>query len=207
MPLRVTFLTCFALAALVSALAAAEIPPGTHLLLRMENSLSTRTAKEGDYVYLKTASPVSANGQIIVPVGSYVQGVVAQTKRSGRVTGKAELAIRLETLTLAQGQVVKFAPHLSSVDSGDSGQKVTGKENVVEQAPTRGKDAERIAILAGSGASIGGIADRSWKGAGIGAAAGGAVGLATVLLTRGKEVELRQGSTLDVVFDRPVAIE
>jgi hypothetical protein len=33
------------------------------------------------------------------------------------------------------------------------------------------------------------------------------VGLATVLLTRGKEVELRQGSTLDVVFDRPVSLE
>jgi type IV secretion system protein VirB10 len=177
------------------------------MLLRMENSLSTRTAKEGDYVYLKTASPISADGQIIVPVGSYVQGVVAQTKRSGRVTGRAELAIRLETLTFAQGKVVKFAPHLNSVDSGDSGQKVTGKENVVEQGATKGKDAERIAILAGTGASIGGIADRSWKGAGIGAAAGGAVGLATVLLTRGKEVELRQGSTLDVVFDRPVAIE
>jgi type IV secretion system protein VirB10 len=207
MILSATILTCFALAALQSAAQAADIPPGAHMLLRMENSLSTRTAKEGDYVYLKTASPISADGQIIVPVGSYVQGVVAQTKRSGRVTGRAELAIRLETLTFAQGKVVKFAPHLNSVDSGDSGQKVTGKENVVEQGATKGKDAERIAILAGTGASIGGIADRSWKGAGIGAAAGGAVGLATVLLTRGKEVELRQGSTLDVVFDRPVALE
>ena len=207
MILRATILTCFALAALQSAAQAADIPPGAHMLLRMENSLSTRTAKEGDYVYLKTASPISADGQIIVPVGSYVQGVVAQTKRSGCVTGRAELAIRLETLTFAQGKVVKFAPHLNSVDSGDSGQKVTGKENVVEQGATKGKDAERIAILAGTGASIGGIADRSWKGAGIGAAAGGAVGLATVLLTRGKEVELRQGSTLDVVFDRPVALE
>jgi hypothetical protein len=77
----------------------------------------------------------------------------------------------------------------------------------VEQAPTVGKDAARIAILTGTGASIGGIADRSWTGAGIGAAAGSAVGLATVLLTRGKEVELRQGSTLDVVFDRPIVIE
>jgi hypothetical protein len=26
-------------------------------------------------------------------------------------------------------------------------------------------------------------------------------------LTRGREVELRQGSTLDVVFDRPITIE
>jgi len=204
MSIRTGILSCFALAAMVSA---AEIPQGSHLLLRMENSLSTRTAKEGDYVYLRSASPIVVDGRIIVPVGSYVQGVVAETKRSGRVSGRAELAIRLETLTLAQGQVVKFAPHLNSVDSGDSGQKVTGTENKVEQAPTVGKDAARIAILTGTGASIGGIADRSWTGAGIGAAAGSAVGLATVLLTRGKEVELRQGSTLDVVFDRPIVIE
>jgi hypothetical protein len=204
MSIRTGLLSCFALAAVVTA---AEIPQGSHLLLRMENSLSTRTAKEGDYVYLRSASPIVVDGRIIVPVGSYVQGVVAETKRSGRVSGRAELAIRLETLTLAQGQVVKFAPHLNSVDSGDSGQKVTGTENKVEQAPTVGKDAARIAILTGTGASIGGIADRSWTGAGIGAAAGSAVGLATVLLTRGKEVELRQGSTLDVVFDRPIVIE
>jgi hypothetical protein len=204
MSIRMGLLPCFALAAVVSA---AEIPQGSHLLLRMENSLSTRTAKEGDYVYLRSASPITVDGKIIVPVGSYVQGVVAETKRSGRVSGRAELAIRLETLTLAQGQVVKFAPHLNSVDSGDSGQKVAGTENKVEQAPTVGKDAARIAILTGTGASIGGIADRSWTGAGIGAAAGSAVGLATVLLTRGKEVELRQGSTLDVVFDRPIVIE
>jgi hypothetical protein len=207
MQLSTMFLSGWALAALASAAGAADIPQGSHLLLRMENSLSTRTAREGDYVYLRSASPIAVDGQIVVPVGSYVQGVVAETKRSGRVTGRAELAIRLETLTLTQGKVVKFAPHLSSVDSGDSGQKVVGKENVVEQAPTRGKDAARIAILAGTGASIGGIAARSWTGAGIGGAAGSAVGLATVLLTRGKEVELRQGSTLDVVFDRPIVIE
>jgi len=206
MPFRTMFL--FSLAwTLASMAGAAEIPQGSHLLLRMENSLTTRTAREGDYVYLRSASPISVDGQIIVPVGSYVQGVVAQTRRSGRVTGRAELAIRLETLTLTQGKVVKFAPHLSSVDSGTSGQKVTGTENRVEQAPSRGQDAARIAILAGSGAAIGGIAARSWSGAGIGGAAGSAVGLATVLLTRGREVELRQGSTLDVVFDRPIAIE
>ena len=41
----------------------------------------------------------------------------------------------------------------------------------------------------------------------IGAGAGTAVGLATVLLTRGREVELRQGSTIDVVFDRPIPVD
>jgi hypothetical protein len=195
------------LSVLASVASAAEIPQGAHVLLRMENSVNTRTAKEGDFVYLRTAFPIASSGDIAVPAGSYVQGAVSMSKQSGRVKGRAQLAIRLETLTLASGKVYKFSPHLSSVDSGETGQKVEGAENTVEQAPGKGQDAERIAILAGSGAAIGGIADRSWKGAGIGAGVGSAVGLATVLLTRGKEVELRQGSTLDVVFDRPVALE
>jgi type IV secretion system protein VirB10 len=193
----------------VAALAAygAEIPQGAHVLLRMENSINTRTAQEGDFVYLRTASPISMGGQIAVPSGSYVQGVVTESKRSGRVKGRAQLAIRLESLTLESGKVFKFSPHLSSVDSGETGQKVAGQEHAIEQAPDTGKDAQRIAIWAGSGAALGGLTDRSWKGAGIGAGAGAAVGLATVLLTRGNEVELRHGATLDVVFDRPVALE
>jgi hypothetical protein len=195
------------LLALPLLMGAVEIPQGAHVLLKMENSLNTRTAQAGDYIYLRTGSPISTGGEIVVPVGSYVQGVVTQAKRSGRMAGRAQLAIRLETLTLASGKSFKFSPHLSAVESGETGQKVVGKEGVVEQAPGHGEDAKQIAILAGSGAAVGGLADRSWKGAGIGSGVGSAVGLATVLLTRGKEVELRQGATLDVVFDRPVAIE
>jgi type IV secretion system protein VirB10 len=186
---------------------AAEIPQGAHVMLRMENSISTRTAKGGDYVYLRTGSPISVAGNIILPVGSYVQGVVTNAKRSGRVKGRAELAIRLETITLPSGPVYKFSPKLTSVDSGAGDQKVAGKENSVQEGPNHGQDAARIAILAGYGAATGAVVDRSISGAGIGAGVGGAVGLATVLLSRGREVELRQGSSLDVIFDRPVALE
>ena len=188
------------------AVHAAEIPKNTHVLLRLINSISTRTAQEGTQVYMRTASPISDGSRIIVPVGSYVQGTVLVSKRSGKVSGRAQLAIRLDVLTLPGGETLKFSPHLSAVDDGGSAQKVANDEGLVEQGGTVGKDMQRIAILAGSGASIGGIADRSWTGAGIGAGAGGAVGLATTLLTRGKEVELRQGSSLDVVFDRPLTV-
>jgi hypothetical protein len=188
------------------AASAADIPAGEHVLLRMVNSVSTRTAKAGDQVYLQTASPIAAGGQILVPVGTYVQGTVQESKRSGRVKGRAEIALHLETLTFASGQAFKIAPHLASVDSGPTGQTIDN-EGAIKQSSTKLKDAGRIAILAGTGAAIGGIATRSWTGAGIGGAAGGAVGLATVLLTRGKEVDLRAGSTLDVVFDRALPLE
>jgi hypothetical protein len=186
---------------------AADIPQGTHLLLRMENSINTRTAQEGDYAYMRTESPITAEGRIIVPTGSYVQGIVTQSKRSGRVSGRAQLGIRIDTLTLASGKVFKISPHVNSVDGNDTGQTVDGRENTVKQGGTKGQDAKQIAILAGGGASIGGLADRSWKGAGIGAGVGTGVGIATALLTRGREVELRRGTSFDVVFDRPITLD
>jgi len=196
-----------ALAVLSFSAGAAEIPKGTHVLLRMMNSISTRTAAEGNQVYLQTATPVAVNGEMVVPPGTYVQGSVSHAKRGGRVKGRAELGIRLETMTFAGGKMVKISPRLGTVDSGENGQKVDDKESQVKAGTTRGKDAGQVAILAGTGAAIGGLADRSFKGAGIGGGVGTAVGLARVLLTRGNEVELRQGTTLDVVFDRDVVIE
>ena|SRR5882724_9048222 len=199
---RAALLFCLPLIAI-----AAEIPKGTHVLLKMVNSINTRTAEEGNQVYLQTASPIAVDGQILVPTGAYVQGSVSRAKHSGRVSGRAELAIRIESLTLPSGKTFKISPRLTAVDANESDQKVESVENTVKQGADYSKDAQRVAILAGSGAGLGGLTDRSWKGAGIGAGAGSAVGLATVLLTRGREVELKQGSTLDVVFDRPIALE
>jgi type IV secretion system protein VirB10 len=187
--------------------AAAEIPQGSHVALHLVNSLSTRTAKEGDYVYMRTATPIAAEGRIVVPVGTYVQGVVTRSRRSGRVSGKAELAIRIETMTLASGQVIQVSPHLNSVDSAGSTQKVDPAENDIKQGSGHDADAARVATLSGTGAAVGGLAERTWTGAGIGAGAGAGVGLATVLLTRGREIELRQGSSVDVVFERAVPVD
>jgi type IV secretion system protein VirB10 len=191
---------------LVGGLSATEIPRGTHALVRMVNSVSTRTAREGDYVYMRTASPIVSGGQIVVPVDSYVQGVVTSSRRSGRVKGRAELAIRIEKLTLPGGKTVQIAPHLSSVDSEGTTQQVD-KEGAVKQGSSKAADAGRIAETAGAGAAIGGLADSGWKGAGIGAGVGSGVGLATVLLTRGREVDLKPGTSIDVVFERAVPLE
>jgi len=184
-----------------------EIPQGSHALLRLINSISTKTAREGDYIYFRTATPIVADGAVLVPAESYVQGVVTRSIRSGRVSGRAELAIRIDTLTLNSGKIVKLNPTLASVEAGEGEQKVVGRENEIKEGSSHGADAVKIAGTAGAGAAIGGLADHSWKGAGIGSAVGSGVGLATVLLTRGREIELKQGSTIDVVFERPVPIE
>src|SRR5260370_15613390 len=82
---------------------AAEIPQGTHVLLRMVNSVSTRTAKAGDSVYMQTASPIAAGGGIILPINRYVTGVVSVAQPRGRAVRPAALGIALDTLTRPYG--------------------------------------------------------------------------------------------------------
>ena len=204
------YLACLAFAAALAA--AAEIPSGSHVLLRMQSTVNTRTAKVGDFVYLRTDTPISDGKQIVVPMGSHVQGVVAMVNRAGKVKGRAELAIRLETLTLPSGQQLKFEPRIDSVEGDAGGQQVANRENTVKQGSTVGKDVGQVAILAGSGAMLGAMIGRvgntgALRSAGVGAGAGAAVGLATALLTRGKDVELRQGATMDVAFDHPIDLQ
>ena len=142
--------------------AAAEIPQGSHVLLKMINSVTTRTAKEGDYVYMRTATPIVSGGQVVVPESTYVQGVVSHCRESGRVKGRAELGIRIEKMTFASGKVIQVNPNLSSVDAGGTSQKVD-KEQEIKQGSDVGRDAARVSSpFRHRGAAIGGWTDHSW---------------------------------------------
>src|SRR5882762_7105449 len=119
-----------------------------------------------------------------------------RNKRPGRIKGRGEFRMRLDTLILPTGYTVDLRAAPRSADSGgnetmDSEGKVTGGGN-------KGKKAETVATTTTAGAGIGAIATRTAKGAGIGAGIGAAAGLAAVLLTRGPEAELPRGSTMDV---------
>ena len=179
-----------------------ELPTGTRIPLVLHNGISTRTAQVGDPVYFETLFPVMKDGRVIVPAGSYVSGEVTESKRPGRVKGRGELNIRLETLILPNAYMVRFAGVPSGASTG--GNETTNSEGKIIGDTDKTSDVGTVAKTTAAGAGIGGIASRSAAGAGIGAGVGAAVGLAAILLTRGPEAELPRGTTLDAVLDRPL---
>lgn len=187
------------------AAAKIELPTGTHIPLVLHNAISTRSAQPGDPVYFETSFPVMLNGKVIVPAGSWVSGEVTESKRPGRVKGRAELMVRLDTLILPNAYMVSLAA--SPGNAGTGGNETTDREGKVKGDSDKGTDVGTIAKTTGAGAGIGGLATQSAKGAGIGAGVGAAVGLATVLLTRGPEAELPRGTTLDAILDHPVMLD
>jgi len=180
------------------------LPSGTRVAVVLENGISTRSAKPGDSVYLRTSFPITLNNQIIIPIGSYLRGEIVDSKRPGRVKGKGEFRIRLNTLIFPNGYTVNMNAAPRSADSG--GKETMDSEGQVTGPSGKGKDVETVAVTTVTGAGIGAIADGA-KGAGIGAGIGAVGGLAATLLTRGPEAELPRGSTLDVVLEHDLQLE
>jgi type IV secretion system protein VirB10 len=182
------------------------VPSGTHIPLVLHNAISTRSAREGDPIYLETLFPVMVDGRVVIPAGSYVSGEITESKRPGRVKGRGELMVKLTTIILPNTYTVRLnaAPGGSA---GTGGGESIDREGKITGDSDKTSDAATIAKTTAAGAGIGAIAARSGTGAGIGAGIGAAAGLAAVLFTRGPEAELPRGSTLDAVIQRPLLLD
>jgi hypothetical protein len=180
---------------------------GTKIPLALINSLSTKHSSEGDRVYLETVYPITQSGRIIIPRGSYVAGTVTEVKRAGKFKGKAEMFLRFDSLTLPNGVTRDFRARLDSADTGD----VDRREGKIQGDSNKGGDARTVGEAAGAGASVGAIAGSVAHHAGTGALIGGvggaAAGLAAVMLTRGPDLVLPKGTTVEMVLDRPLRFQ
>lgn len=76
--------------------AEAVLPPGSDILLRVNDQLTTRTHRMGDNFSLTVVSDVSVDGHVVIPAGT--RGVGQVTWRSGRggfgKSGKMEVTLR-----------------------------------------------------------------------------------------------------------------
>lgn len=182
-----------------------EVPVGTHLPLVLHNAISTRSARVGDPIYLETLFPILVDGRVVIPAGSYVSGEITETKRAGRVKGRAELMIRLNMLILPNA----YSVNLNAVPSnaGTGGAETTNEEGKIKGDTDKAGDVSTVAKTTTAGAGIGAIAGRSAAGAGIGAGIGAGAGLLAVLLTRGPDAELPRGTTVEAVLNRPILLD
>jgi hypothetical protein len=83
---------------------------------------------------------------------------------------------------------------------------VKDAEGTIRSDSQAGEKAATVATTAGAGAVAGGLSNGG-KGALIGAGIGGAVGTAIALLTRGNDVKLDAGTTLEIVIQRDVPLD
>ncbi|MBM3791603.1 MAG: hypothetical protein FJW35_14815 [Acidobacteria bacterium] len=182
---------------------AAVVEKGTRLVLQLNDHLSSKLTREGDVFTATVVSPVLLKDRLVIPKGSLVTGRVSRVQRPGRFRGKAMMNLIFETVRIPGKEPLAIVASLTRIDP--EGKTATGSEGAVTGEGSAGKDAAGVAKPGLAGAGIGALIGGG-KGAAIGAGAGAVAGLATVFATRGKDLEIRRGSTMEVVLDRPLEL-
>lgn len=184
------------------------LPAGTALSLKLNNTLSSRSSRQGDTFTATVTAPVySENGQkVLVPAGSTVEGRVASVSASGGISGESQLQLNFQRLRLPDGSSLPLRAEVSQVASQQGvGNVITGapsatNEGGVQQSQTR--NTVGTAAAGGAvGALIGAIAGGG-KGAGIGGLVG--AGLGVVLASHNGALDLPAGTPITIRLSQPV---
>jgi hypothetical protein len=177
-------------AAPASAIRETTLPAGTRLQVVLDTGVGSDTSRAEEAVHGHLSSPVVVHGNTVLAQGTRVGGVVTSAERSGKVKGRAHIAVRFDTIT-PRGDDERYRIRTAAIQR--------------TAASTKKKDAVKVGGGAAGGAIIGAIVGGK-KGAAIGTAVGGGAGTAAVLATRGDEVHLPKGSALTLRLSEPVTI-
>ena len=82
------------------------IPAGTHLAMVLTQPVQTRYIRRGDDIYAQVTSPVNAENQVVIPPGTFVQGMVDKIGRHG---GRGELRLQSMSVTFPDGYVTPIS--------------------------------------------------------------------------------------------------
>jgi hypothetical protein len=181
------------------------IPAGTKVPVALKHAISTHGTRAGDAVYAETTFPVVYNNRVLIPAGTYVQGRISQIQRGGRIKGRAQVLMHFTTLIYPSGYTVILPGAVENAPGADK-TGVKDQEGTLQKDSQTGSKVGTVATTAGTGAVVGGLS-RGGEGALIGAGVGGVVGSAIAMLSRGDDVKLDAGTTLELVVQRDIALD
>ena len=170
------------------AMAQMTLPAGTHVTVRLGQSIDTRRDHAGTRFLAHTASAIIHDGRVIVPRGAVCHGHLVESKPSGRLKGRAVLAFRLDSMEVNGKTYAIDTSHTARVSTNH-----------------RKRNLAFIGGGAGTGAAIGAIAGGG-VGALVGAGAGAAAGTTGAVITGKRNLHLPAETRLYFVLREPVRL-
>jgi hypothetical protein len=164
------------------------VPAGALLRMRINQTLTSGSAKPGDSFDGIVVNDVVAGGAVAIPRGAAVQGTVVDAKKSGVLAGRGELTLQLTQVTL--GGV--STPIVSDVWGRTTGDKAVQSVN---NTVAGGAIGALFGAVAGGG-----------RGAAIGAGVGGALGLGSAAASGGGQVYVPSEGLLTFHLAQPATV-
>ena len=178
------------------------INSGYKIRVRMNEQISSETARVGDRFTTTVVDPVYVGGVEVIPAGSNIGGRITSVTRAQRKGKAGTLGVSFISLQLPTGLTRAINGSLSDLSeetvSYDNEGQVTGRSS-------RNRNIVFIGGGAATGALIGAIAGGG-KGAGIGLGVGAAAGIAGSYFSKGKEAVVKPGTEFGVILNQSLSL-
>lgn len=181
----------------------ATVERGTRVRVRMNETLSSKTAQVGDTFTTTVTEPVySSTGAIVIPVGSTIRGRVNSVTKAKKGGDPGTIDVAFNQVSLPNGTTRSINGSLTDLDTkkakSDNEGTASGDDRKNDKIIFIGGGAAGGAIL---GAAIGG-----GKGALIGGLLGAGAGLLGERLTKGEDAEVKSGTEFGVYLNQSVSL-
>jgi hypothetical protein len=178
------------------------LPAGTALKVKLANTLSTFSSKEGDPFSGRVTEAVVLDGKTVIPIGATVQGRVTKVNEPRRIAGQPTIGIFPETVVLPNGE--RYVLNAVLVDTSLRAGTDVNTEGQFKGAGHDGKDLTEIGMGTGGGMLVGGLI-----GGGKGLLIGGTIGATLTVahwLGKHRSATLPSGTELVMELSRPMAL-
>ena len=162
------------------------VPANTTIRLRLNQDLSSKTARIGDTFTSTVVDPVYVRGVEVIPAGSIVGGHVTQVTRASRKSNAGSINVAFTSVETPKNVRYTINGSLAGADN--------------EGGVKGGSSRKRNASFVGLGVVVGGV----FNGV-AGAATGGAIGVARGLIKKGQEAEVKPGTEFNIILNRSVS--
>lgn len=160
-----------------------RLPDGTEIPLRLDQGISSRSARPEDRVEASVAQSVLHSGLVAIPAGTRVLGTVLRVEPAERPSRAGHLELSFDSLVMDDGRRADI--HARVVSLGEEG-----------------LDKRKAGLGALIGGILGAVVDGK-KGAVIGGILGGG---GAVVASKGEDVELPAGTLLTLRLERPAML-
>ncbi|GIU81396.1 MAG: hypothetical protein D6687_10840 [Acidobacteria bacterium] len=178
-----------------------KVNAGTVIRVRMNDTLSSKTAKVGDRFTVTVTEPVySNNGLVVIPVGSTITGRVDSVVPAKKGGKPGQIDVSFVSVKLPNGQVRAINGSLTALESEDA---KSDEEGTVSGDRMKHR---KVIFIGGGGAggAIIGAAVGGGKGAVIGGIIGAGAGLLGERLTKGEEAEVKPNTEFGVYLNQAI---
>jgi hypothetical protein len=131
-----------------------ELPIGTVIKVRMNQTFDSSTAVDGTPFTAYLSEPVERDGKVIIPAGAEMRGTVQDVHNGARVFGRSSLRLQADQIMLPDGSHYIINAQVIDTDQFRKTRIDSRNGAIIHSAHVKKKSAV-MTVTAGSGALVG----------------------------------------------------